>query len=185
VAGPEARGGDATWGERGERTTTPILRGAQVVLRPVVDTDIPALEAILREPEVLRWWMRDSWDRVDEEGSTVFAILTDGAVVGCIEYAEETDPDYRHAGVDLFVSTRAQGRGVGTDALRALLTYLIDDLGHHRVIIDPSVENERAIHVYEKLGFRRVGVMRRYERASDGTWGDGLLMELLAEDFRV
>ena len=66
--------------------------------------------------------------------------------------------------------------------MRAVLTYLIDDLGHHRVIIDPAVENERAIHVYEKLGFRRVGVMRRYERGADGEWHDGLLMELLAEE---
>jgi aminoglycoside 6'-N-acetyltransferase len=161
----------------------PILRGAQVVLRPVADTDVPALEAILREPAVSRWWMRDSWDRVDEEGSTVFAILLEGAVVGCIEYAEELDPDYRHAGIDLFVSGRSQGRGIGTDALRTLLTYLLDDLGHHRVIIDPAVENERAIHVYEKLGFRRVGVMRRYERGASGEWRDGLLMELLAEEF--
>ncbi len=160
----------------------PILRGAQVVLRPVADTDVPALEAILREPEVLRWWMRDTWERVGEEGSTVFAIIVDGAVAGCIEYAEETDPDYRHAGIDLFVATRSQGRGIGTDALRTVLSYLIDDLGHHRVIIDPSVENERAVHVYEKLGFRRVGVMRRYERGADGAWHDGLLMELLAEE---
>jgi aminoglycoside 6'-N-acetyltransferase len=170
-------------GSGDDRRQTPILRGGRVVVRPVVDADIPALEAILCEPEVLRWWMRDTWERVDEEGSTVFAILVDGAVVGCIEYAEETDPDYRHAGVDLFVAARFQGRGIGTDALRAVLTYLVDDLGHHRVIIDPAVENARAIHVYEKLGFRRVGVMRRYERAADGTWRDGLLMELLAEEF--
>jgi aminoglycoside 6'-N-acetyltransferase len=127
--------------------------------------------------------MRDTWDRVDEEGSTVFTILAEGTIAGSIQYAEETDPDYRHAGVDLFVSARFQGRGIGTDALRAVLTYLVDDLGHHRVIIDPAVENARAIHVYEKLGFRRVGVMRRYERGSDGEWRDGLLMELLAEEF--
>jgi aminoglycoside 6'-N-acetyltransferase len=149
----------------------------------VADTDVPALEAILREPEVLRWWMRDTWDRVDEEGSVVFTILVEGEIAGSIQYAEETDPDYRHAGVDLFVAQRFQGRGVGTDALRAVLTYLIDDLGHHRVIIDPAVENERAVHVYEKLGFRRVGVMRRYERGAGGEWHDGLLMELLAEQF--
>lgn len=185
MAGPEARDTDKSSGDRGERPTTPILGGTQVVLRSVVDTDVPALEAILREPEVKRWWMRDTWDRVDEEGSTVFVILAAGAVVGCIEYAEETDPDYRHAGIDLFVSARAQGRGIGTDALRALIAYLLGDRGHHRVIIDPSVENERAIHVYEKLGFRRVGVMRRYERGADGQWRDGLLMELLAEDFRA
>jgi aminoglycoside 6'-N-acetyltransferase len=35
--------------------------------------------------------------------------------------------------------------------------------------------------VYEKAGFRPVGVMRRYERdALGGDWHDGLLMELLA-----
>jgi aminoglycoside 6'-N-acetyltransferase len=171
VAGP---------GAAESRAQTPVLRGVHVVLRPVADTDVPALEAILREPEVRRWWMRDTWDRVDEEGSTVFTILVEGAVVGCIEYAEETDPDYRHAGVDLFVSGSVQGRGIGTDALRTILTYLIEGLGHHRVIIDPAVENERAIHVYEKLGFRRVGAMRQYERGADGQWHDGLLMELLA-----
>ena len=47
----------------------------------------------------------------------------------------------------------------------------------------PALENERAVHVYEKLGFRRVGVMRRYERGADGAWHDGLLTELLAEEF--
>jgi len=183
VTGPGPIADDAQQATPSARASVPILRGGRVVLRPVADTDIPALEAILREPEVKRWWMRDTWDRVDEEGSIVFTILADGAVVGCIEYAEETDPDYRHAGVDLFVSARFQGRGVGSDALRAVLSYLLDDLGHHRVIIDPAVGNERAVHVYEKLGFRRVGVMRRYERGADGEWHDGLLMELLAEEF--
>ena len=64
-----------------------------------------------------------------------------------------------------------------------LLRYLIDERGHHRVTIDPAVANARAIHVYERVGFRRVGVMRKYERSSaDGTWHDNLLMDLLAED---
>jgi aminoglycoside 6'-N-acetyltransferase len=39
-----------------------------------------------------------------------------------------------------------------------------------------------AIRVYEKVGFRRVGVMRSYGRDADGGgWHDGLLMELVAE----
>jgi len=33
------------------------------------------------------------------------------------------------------------------------------------------------------VGFREVGVMREYERGIDGTWHDGLLMEMLAGDF--
>jgi aminoglycoside 6'-N-acetyltransferase len=34
------------------------------------------------------------------------------------------------------------------------------------------------------VGFRPVGVMRRYERGPDGSWHDGLLMDLLPEDLR-
>ena len=49
-------------------------------------------------------------------------------------------------------------------------------------MIDPAADNVAAIRSYEKVGFRPVGVMRRYERGPDGQWHDGLLMDLLAED---
>jgi aminoglycoside 6'-N-acetyltransferase len=60
--------------------------------------------------------------------------------------------------------------------------YLFEHRGHHRITIDPAAHNERAIRSYRRLGFRPVGVMRRYERGADGTWHDGLLMDLLPED---
>jgi L-amino acid N-acyltransferase YncA len=43
---------------------------------------------------------------------------------------------------------------------------------------------EAAIRAYEKVGFRRVGVMRSYERGPDGSWHDNLLMDLLAGELR-
>jgi aminoglycoside 6'-N-acetyltransferase len=159
------------------------LRGELVLLRPVTPEDLPALLAVLEEPEVARWWRRDEWERVDEDDAVTFAIVVDGAVAGCIQFSEETDPDYYSAAVDIFVATAAQGRGVGPDAMRVLIAWLIDSRGHHRLTVDPAADNSRAIHVYEKLGFRRVGVMRQYERVEDDVWRDGLLMEVLADDF--
>jgi aminoglycoside 6'-N-acetyltransferase len=159
------------------------LNGRLVTLRPVEPPDLPALLAILEEPEVARWWRRAEWERVDELGAVTFAVVVDGAVCGCIQFSEETDPDYFSAAVDIFVGTAAQGRGVGPDAMRTLIAWLVDERGHHRLTVDPAVENARAIRVYEKLGFRRVGVLRRYERVEDGVWRDGLLMELIAGDF--
>jgi aminoglycoside 6'-N-acetyltransferase len=161
--------------------------------------DLPALLAILEEPEVARWWRRAEWERVDERGAVTFvielraaaavagvggaAIAAGGsAVAGCIQFSEETDPDYFSAAVDIFVGTAAQGRGVGPDAMRTLVAWLVGVRGHHRLTVDPALENARAIHVYEKLGFRRVGVLRQYERVEDGVWRDALLMELLAEE---
>ncbi len=161
-----------------------VLDGRIATLRSVVQADLPGLLAILEEPDVARWWRRAEWERVDELGAVTFAIVVDGAVRGCIQFSEETDPDYFSAAVDIFVGTAAQGRGVGPDAMRTLIAWLVDARGHHRLTVDPAVSNTRAIHVYEKLGFRRVGVLRRYERVDSGSWRDALLMELLADDFR-
>ncbi len=150
---------------------------------PSTDDDLPALLAILEEPEVARWWRRDEWERVDEDDAVTFVIVASGVVSGCIQFSEETDPDYFSAAVDIFVATAAQGRGVGPDALRTLVAWLIEARGHHRLTVDPAADNARAVHVYEKLGFRRVGVLRQYERVEEGVWRDALLMELVADDF--
>ena len=194
--GPWARpdGPALLWYPSGVQATTdipPTLHGQLVMLRPAVAADLPALLAILEEPEVARWWRRSEWERIDEKDAVTLAIVPAsagsgdrGAVAGCIQYSEETDPDYFSAAVDIFVGTAAQGRGVGPDAMRTLLAWLIDVRGHHRLTVDPATANARAVHVYEQLGFRRVGVLREYERVEDGVWRDALLMELLAADFR-
>jgi aminoglycoside 6'-N-acetyltransferase len=112
----------------------------------------------------------------------VFAVELDGEVFGLVQAGEEADPDYRHASVDLFLTSSRHGEGLGSDTVRTLARWLFDVRGHHRITIDPAVANERAIRAYERVGFRRVGVMRRYERGADGTWHDGLLLDLLPEE---
>jgi aminoglycoside 6'-N-acetyltransferase len=167
----------------------PTLKGERVTLRRVRAADADRLLEILHEPEVARWWGEHDAKRVREEliepdDVVVYAIEVGGDVVGSIQYYEETDPDYRHASVDLFLATDAQGQGLGSEAIRVLAGHLFVTRGHHRLTIDPAADNERAIRAYERVGFRSVGVMREYERGDDGTWHDGLLMDLLASEFR-
>ena len=120
----------------------------------------------------------------DEPDSIPFVIELGGRVVGWIQYESEEERDYRHASIDIYVDPAVHGRGVGTDALRALARHLIIDHGHHRLTIDPAADNAAAIRSYSKVGFRPVGIMRRYERGPDGSWHDGLLMDMLAEELR-
>ncbi|WPB89740.1 GNAT family N-acetyltransferase [Streptomyces malaysiensis] len=162
------------------------LRGARVVLRPTEPSDVPALAAIRAEPEVYARW-RGGEDLVAavredlaEPGTEPLTIEYEGAVVGMIQWSAETDPDYRHASIDIYLDPAVHGRGLGTDAVRTLARHLISDHGHHRIVIDPAADNAAAIRAYAKVGFRPVGVMRSYERGPDGTWHDGLLMDLLA-----
>ena len=159
-----------------------------VTIRPVLPEDAPALTGILAQPSVAHWWGEFDEDRVERElivgepDVRVFAIEIDGRLVGAIQSAEETDPAFRHAGIDLFLDDGVQGHGVGPTAIRMMARRLIDEDGHHRLTIDPAADNDRAIRAYEKVGFRTVGRLRRYQRTPDRGWIDGLLMELLAED---
>lgn len=161
----------------------PRLAGERVLLRPLARADRGPLGRIFADPEVARWWVTTTTERALDElysDPAVFAIEFDGAVIGAIEYDEEDAEDYRHAGIDIFVGAAHQNRGLGTDAVRTLARHLLRDRGHHRLTIDPAASNERAIRAYSKVGFRPVGIMRQYERGPDGTWHDGLLMDLLA-----
>src|SRR5215467_6752607 len=148
-----------------------------VVLRPLAPGDEEELLRIHRTPEVAAWWDEPfdgfPWDELE---STRFTILVDGAIAGMIQFAEETEPKYRHASIDLFVDPVVHGRGVGTEAIRQVVRMLIDERGHHRITIDPATTNAAALRSYEKVGFRPVGVMRQSERDADGLgWHDSLL----------
>ncbi|MDQ3389793.1 MAG: GNAT family N-acetyltransferase [Actinomycetota bacterium] len=164
------------------------LHGTVVQLRPAGREDIRALVQIRRTPEVFRSWRGgdDLEAAVEEDFAEVdvvaFVIELDDRVVGWIQWDAEDEPDYRHANMDIYVDPAVHGRGVCTDAVRTLARHLIVDHGHHRVVIDPAADNTAAIRCYRKVGFRPVGIMRRYERGNDGTWHDNLLMELLADE---
>jgi aminoglycoside 6'-N-acetyltransferase len=108
-------------------------------------------------------------------------ILVDGRVAGLVQYCEEPTPRYRHATIDMFLDPELHGRGLGTEALRLLIEHLTAERGHHRLTIDPALDNAAAIRCYEKAGFRRVGVLRSYEHRGGADYRDALLMELVAE----
>lgn len=158
-----------------------------LVLRPLAKDDEAELLRIHSTPEVALWWdlPEEGFPWSDEPESTRFAIVLDGALAGMIQFSEDPGPKYRHATIDLFLDPAIHGQGVGTEAVRRVVRHLIEERGHHRITIDPSVGNTAAIRCYEKVGFRPVGVMRRYERRiGSGEWRDGLLMEVLAGEVK-
>ncbi len=161
------------------------LDGSLVTLVPVSDLDdegVQRLREIHRQPEIIRVWGEPSPAWPDDPGVHGYAVVDrDGAVAGFVQWAEEEDPQYRHAGIDIFVDAGRHGTGLGTDTVRTLLAHLVGDRGHHRVVIDPAADNAAAIACYRKAGFREVGVMHAYEQGADGSFHDGLLMEYVAE----
>jgi aminoglycoside 6'-N-acetyltransferase len=159
------------------------LQGERLVLEPLRPEHADRLRELRRRPEVARWWdlAPDGWPLAAEQDvGEKLTITVDGEVAGFMQFSEEPDPDSRHADVDIFLGPDHQDRGLGTEAMRVLVRHLVEDRGHHRVTLTSSPANERAIHVYEKVGFRRVGLLRKAEpSATTGEWEDQLLMELV------
>ena len=140
-----------------------------MLLRPLAVGDEGALLHIHRTPGVLRWWdVPEEGFPWDEPESTRLTIEVGGVIVGLIQFSEEITPKYRHASIDLFLDPALHGRGLGSEAVSSVVRHLIDDCGHHRITIDPAVANTAAVRSYEKVGFKRVGIMRQHERDVGG-----------------
>lgn len=164
------------------------IRGERVLLRPATPDDTDLLVEMSHDPTVAAWW--DDQDAAGwraelaetGDGTVRYVVEVDGKPAGFAQWYEERDPMYRHAGIDLFLAAAHQNGGIGTEVVRTMARWLVEVRGHHRLVIDPAVANERAIACYRRVGFRPIGIARRAERGADGRWRDQLLMDLLADD---
>ena len=166
---------------------SPVLSGERVVLRAMNETDIERVSEIRRMPEVARWWQEwgtaAAQEKLASDDLAAWVVELDGDVIGFVQAYEKADPEFRHAGLDLFLDTAFHGRGVGQDVVRTVARHLLEGLGHHRLVIDPAEANTRAIRCFETVGFRRVGVMRSYWWDHvENRWVNGMLLDLLAAE---
>ena len=168
------------------RSHLPTLQGERLTLRPPLPGELDELADLMAsDNEASPWWSSDAekilrW--FADPDFNVLVVEESGRLGGIIGYDEETDPDYHSVGIDIALLACCVDRGLGPEALLLLAHWLVDSHDHHRITIDPAVGNARAIRAYEKVGFRPIGVARKYERGPDGSWHDNLLMDMLADE---
>jgi RimJ/RimL family protein N-acetyltransferase len=174
------------------------LTGAKTVLRRVRREDVQLFVQWLNDPEVMRHWAglsetlsaQDAKEMVDEfmdsgPGVACLIIEAEGAPVGFIELAgEPDDANYSHkVELDICIGIPARWhQGLGSDALMTLLRWYFTQTGIVRVFLQPRVNNPRAIHVYEKVGFRKEGVLR-WGEMTDGVLHDTVMMAAIRDEW--
>ncbi len=162
------------------------LIGPLVTLRAPREEDVASLTAILAEPEVSEWWVGYDEPRVRTdflaEPQTVRIIEVEGVCAGAMFVLPNEDPEYPTTVMHLFIGTAFRGRRIGEEAL-ALAIRAEFARGITRVTLDPNINNDGAIRSYERLGFRRIGVLRDYQRRPAGHLEDALFLDLTRSDF--
>lgn len=74
-------------------------------------------------------------------------------------------------------------KGYGKIILSMLISYLFDELGYEKIVLDTNLNNKRAQHVYEQLGFRKVKVRENSWRNQLGELQSAVDYELLQTEF--
>jgi len=159
---------------RPERESPPpftSIETSRLVLRRFSMDDLPALVVYRSEPQVSRY---QSWDTYSEAlGAGMITDLQDlepgvpgrgfqfalelkesASLVGDI-YLQVDPHEPQQAVIGYTLALPFQGRGLASEAVRAVLNYCFDRLGSHRVIALTLAENLASIALLERLGFRR------------------------------
>jgi RimJ/RimL family protein N-acetyltransferase len=131
-----------------------------------IKTDIHALKNALNNQE-------KSYERFILENS-------DKLPIG--EMSQRTKEGVAMIGIKI-CEARYQERGIGTDALKRLITYLFDEQNVTKISLDTMIENKRAQHVYKKLGFKKIRVMKDVWTDQLGKKRTGVYFELSKKDY--
>ena len=139
-----------------------------------IDDRLATLETERRTADERRAWLAARGPR-----HPVFVAEANGAIVGWASLnAFNPRPAYDHvADLSVYVERAWRGRGIG----RRLLSHLVDvgpGLGYHKLVLAAFPFNGAGMALYERLGFRAVGIYRE-QGLLDGRWVDVIVMERL------
>ncbi|WP_201715320.1 GNAT family N-acetyltransferase [Rossellomorea arthrocnemi] len=176
------------------------VRNGDMNVRPLEDRDKYALLRWLSNPEVLEFY--EGRDRpfnlqmveekfFSERGVMSCLVEYEGNEVGYLQYYQldhETMIRYGYTnvdeviyGTDQFIGETAYwNKGIGTQFIRAVVEYLLQKEGVHRLVMDPMTWNKRAIRCYEKCGYSKARILREHE-LHEGEYYDSWLMEFIPE----
>lgn len=175
---------------------TAAIQGEKVILRQATMDDLDDYYQLLCDPESARLtgtqaefsredaekWLSKISGQHDDRWDWMIIDPESGRLVGEV-VLNEFDPDNRNANIriGLNLGLNINGKGYGTEALRLAVDFGFNQLNLHRISLGVYAFNDRAIHVYEKLGFRREGVLR--DVLFDGTsYHDEIVMSRLSTD---
>jgi ribosomal-protein-alanine N-acetyltransferase len=110
-----------------------------------------------------RWTERTYWSELGQLDTRHYLVALEGNdVVGYAGLCDYPDEAFVQT---IAVAATSQGKGLGARLLQALLDEA-ERRGQHRVLLEVRADNEAAITLYERFGFRRTGVRRGYYQPS-------------------
>ena len=172
-----------------------MIPGEKTTLRAMEKRDIELLRNLRNHPDMRRWHCshmlvsdieQEEWyerSGTDQRSKIFMVDDLNGNTVG---YVQLRNIDYKNRSVEIGIhlGPEAQGRGYGRDAFLLLMRFAFNEMNMHRVYLQVFDFNDRAIKLYEKLGFREEGRFRDVI-FQEGRYYDIVQMSILESEFRA
>jgi RimJ/RimL family protein N-acetyltransferase len=173
----------------------PSLRTPRLVLRRPIASDIADRLSLGRDPEIYRNLGADprklqpltdeqakAWVENIASHPAAWVIEHQGRAIGEILIDNFVEADQRAGLIVGILDATCLGKGLGTEAIRAVAEFAFDVLSLHKLSMRVLSFNTRAIRAYERVGFVREGLERESAMIA-GIWYDDVIVGLLKRDF--
>ena len=162
-----------------------------VRLRPLEREDLRFVHHLNNNATVMRYWFEEPYEtfaelsalfeaHIHEQNERRFIVDADGDSSGLVELVE-INTVHRSAEFQIIIAPASQGRGLAVQATRLALDYGFSVLNLHKIYLIVDRENEKAVHVYAKAGFRQEGVLKE-EFFMNGQYRDVIRMGIFQRD---
>ena len=172
--------------------TPDVTPEIDIRLRPLEREDLHFVHQLDNNASVMRYWFEEHFEtfaelsalydeHIHDQRERRFVVEARGESAGLVELVE-IDHVHRRAEFQIIIMPEHQGRGLATRASRLALDYGFSVLNLHKMYLIVDSEDQRAIHVYDKLGF--VVESRLIEEFFlNGTYRDVMRMYLFQQDY--
>jgi [ribosomal protein S5]-alanine N-acetyltransferase len=177
----------------------PRLETGRLILREIVPADADDLFRIFSDAETMRYWSCRPYTSVEQANKLVediaetarcgagvqwaITLRNDERLIGKCGY-NEWRKRHRRGDISYIVASEHWGKGIVSEALRAVLNYGFDHMNLHSVEAGVTPGNEASTRMLERLGFHLEGQLRENFWAED-RFVDSLIYSLLRRDWET
>ncbi len=164
----------------------------EIELRVLEKDDLEFIHQLNNNPDIMSFWFEEPYQSmtllekmyeksIDNKDVRQFIIKKGKEKIGYVGIYS-IDPIHRKAEFGIMIDPKQQGYGYASTATHLAMDYAFSTLNLHKLYLIVDRINEKAIHVYEKMGFQVEGVLKE-EYFVNGRFHDVSIMSIFQRDY--
>lgn len=169
-----------------------VIENSTIQLRPLERKDLKFVHQLDNNANVMRYWFEEPYEafvelvdlydkHIHDQTERRFIIQSQAKPIGLVELME-INHIHRNAEFQIIIDPAYQGKGYASKATKLAMEYAFNILNLYKLYLLVDQENEKAIHIYSKLGFVKEGLLH-HEFFVNGEYRDVIRMCTFQDQF--